>query len=90
MRIDPPPDSGTAASSSEDLLHPQYCIPIDSDFVVPSSLDKLVDPNKVVQKILPKQGKIERLIKHINWKVLLDTHLPGSLKDLKGVFLTSL
>ena len=60
------------------------------DFIVPTALDKLVDPTKVIDKFLPKQGEIELLIKHINRKVLRDVYLPGYLKDLKAAYLTSL
>ena len=52
-------------------------------------LDRLVDSSKVVHKFLPKQGEIEKPIKHINKNVLWDTHLPGFLKDLKAAYLTS-
>ena len=48
-----------------------------------------MDATKVTHKYLPKQGEIERLIKQINRKVLRDTKLPGCLKDLRAVYLTS-
>ena len=87
--IDPIPDLGTDTSLSEEILYPEYRIPIDSDFIVPTALDELVDPTKLIHKFLPKQGEIECLIKHINRMVLIDVNLPGCFKDLKAAYLTS-
>ena len=84
--IDAIPHLGTDTGSSQEILDPEYQIPTDSDFIVPTALDKLVDPTKVVHKFLPKQGAIKPLIKHINRKVLRDVNLPGSLKDLKDAY----
>ena len=87
--IDLIPDLDTDIGSSEEILDPEYQIPTDSDFIVPTALDKLMGPTKVIHKFLPKQGEIECLIKHINRKFLRDINLPGSLKDLKAACLTS-
>ena len=35
------------------LIH----IPIDADFVIPPSLDKVVDPTQIVHTFLPKTGR---------------------------------
>ena len=58
--IDPIPDLGADTGSSEEILDPEYWIP--TDFIVPTSFDKLVDPTKGIHKFLPKQGQIECLI----------------------------
>ena len=84
---DPIPDLITDTSLSEEILDPKYQLPTDLDFIVPTALDKLVDPIKAIHKFLPKQGKIVHLIKHINRKVLRDVNLPGSLKDLMARYL---
>ena len=56
---------------------------------MPPSLENVGDVTKVTHKFLPKQGRVERLIKQINRKVLRDTKLPGLLKDIKAAYLTS-
>ena len=56
---------------------------------MPPSLESVVDVTTITHKFLPKQGKVERLIKQINRKVLRDTKLPGLLKDIKAAYLTS-
>ena len=48
---------------------------MDSDVIVPTALDKTVDPTKVIHTLFPKQGAIECLIKHIHRKVLGDVFL---------------
>ena len=73
----------------QENLDPEYQIPIDSDFIVPPALNKLVDPAKIIHKFLPKQQEFKCPIKHINRKVLRDVNLPGSLKNLKAAYLAS-
>ena len=87
--MDPTPDLSTVTGSSEEILNPEYHIPTDLDIILPTAVDKLVDPTKVTHQFLPKQGEIECLIKSINRKVLRDINLPGSLEDLKAAYLTS-
>ncbi len=84
------PGTDTGSPDSEQLLNPVHKIPIDSDFVIPPALNKQIDPHKIIHKFLPKQGEIDRLLKHINRKVLRDIHLCCSLKDLKAAYLSSL
>ena len=44
---------------------------------------------QIVHTFLPKKGEIECPLKQVNRKILQDTHLPVSLKDLKAYYLTS-
>ena len=87
--LDPKPDKGIDTGEAEEILDPEIRIPLDTDFIKPPSLENMIDPTKVIHKFLPKQGEIEKLIKHINRKVLRDTKLTGSLKDLKASYLSS-
>ena len=87
--LDLKPDPGTDTGDCEEVLGPEIKIPFDTDFIMPPSLENVVDVTKITHKFLPKQGEVERLIKQINRKVLRDTKLPGSLKDLKAAYLTS-
>ena len=40
-------------------------------------------------KFLPKQGDVDKILAQINRKILRDTKLPLTLKDLKAAYLTS-
>ena len=85
LNINPKPDVG----DNEEVLDPEIKIPQDEDFIEPPSLGDVVDPTKITHKFLPKQDEVEKLVKQINHKVLRDTKLPGSLKDLKAAYLNS-
>ena len=85
LNINPKPDVG----ENEEVLDPEIKIPQDEDFIEPPSLGDVVDPTKNTHKFLPKQGEVEKLVKQISHKVLRDTKLPGSLKDLKAAYLNS-
>ena len=89
LNINPKPDVGTDVGENEEVLDPEIKIPQDDDFIEPPSLGDVVDPTKITHKFLPKQGEVEKLVKQINCKVLRDTKLPGSLKDLKAAYLNS-
>ena len=52
--IGPIPDLGPETGSSKEILKSEYQIPTDLDFMVHTALDKLVDPTKVIHKILHK------------------------------------
>ena len=44
----------------------------------------------MVQKFLPKQAEIDKILKIIQWKVLKGTHLPLMIKDIQaGYFISS-
>ena len=54
--IDSIPDHGTDTGSAEEILDSEYWIPTDLDFIVPTALEKPVDPTKVIHKFVIKQG----------------------------------
>ena len=73
----------------EEILDPEMRTPDNDDFIIPPPLEQLVDPTKVKQTFIPKQGEINKLVKQINTRILCGTHLPGDLKDLKAAYLSS-
>ena len=55
----------------------------------PPELGELLDTSKLVQKFLPKQADIDKILE-ITWrKVLKETHLPLTVKEIQVVYLTS-
>ena len=43
--------------------------------------------SRLVQKFLPKQADIDKILKIIQWKVLEGTHLPIMIKDIQAGYL---
>ena len=55
----------------------------------PMELKDLVDTTKLVQKFLPKQTDIDKILDIIKRKVLKGTHLPLTIKEIQAGYLTS-
>ena len=49
----------------------------------------IVNKEKIVQKYLPKQTDIDRILKVIQRKVLKGTHLPLTIKEIQAGYLNS-
>ena len=64
------PDTSIDTGNDDELLEPKINVSTYADFVIPPSLDKVVDPTQSIHTSLPKQGEIEYLLKQINRKVL--------------------
>ena len=60
-----------------------------SYFKDPSELKDLIDTTKLVQKFLPKQTDIDKILDIIKRKVLKGTHLPITIKKIQAGYLTS-
>ena len=50
---------------------------------------KLVNTSKVVQKYLLQQAHIDKILDIIKRKVIKDTHLPLTIKEIRAGYLTS-
>ena len=51
----------------------------------PPELDSLISTGKLVQKFLPKQADIDKILKIMPRKVLKGTHLPVTVKEIQAV-----
>ena len=83
------PITGIDIGETQEVTEPEIITPDDEDFVEQLPLEELVDPTKVKQTFVSKQGELTKLVKQINTHILRGTHLPGSVKDLKAAYLTS-
>ena len=63
--------------------------PTDRDLMIPPLLKSHLKKKVIVHKFLPKQINLERLLKHIQKKILKGTHLSTSVEDIKVGYLTS-
>ena len=66
-----------------------YQRPDKSQLVDPPELIDLVNTERLVQKYLPKQTDIDRILKVIQRKVLKETHLPLTIKEIQAGYLNS-
>ena len=55
----------------------------------PQELTDLIDTTKLIQKYLPKQVDIDKILDIIKRKVLKGTHLPLTIKEIQARYLTS-
>ena len=55
----------------------------------PQELTDLVDITKLMQKYLPKQTDIDKILEIIKRKVLKGTHLPLTIKEIQTGYLDS-
>ena len=53
-------------------------------------LDSLVNTSNLVQKFLPKQAEIDKILKIIQCKVLKGLHLSITIKEIQAGYLNSL
>ena len=55
----------------------------------PMELKDLIDTTKLIQKFLPKQTDIDKILDIIKRKVLKGTHLSLTIKEIQTGYLTS-
>ena len=73
----------------EGIISETYESPDKSYIKEPHELADLVDTSKLVQKFLPKQTNIDKILDIIKRKVLKGTHLPLTIKETQASYLTS-
>ena len=73
----------------EGIISEIYQRPDRSQLLEPPELTDLVDTNNIVQKYLPKQTDIDKILKIIQRKVLKGTHLPVTIKEIQAGYLNS-
>ena len=73
----------------EGVISETYQRPDKSYFQEPPELQGLVSTGKLVQKFLPKQADIDKILKVIQRKVLKRTHLPVTVNEIQEGYLIS-
>ena len=66
----------------EGVISEMYQRPDKSYFQEPQELDSLINTGKLVQKFLPQQADIDKILKIIQRKFLKGTHLPVIEKEI--------
>ena len=70
----------------EGIISEIYQRPDRSQLFESPELADLVNTNNIIQKYLPKQTDIDRILKIIQRKVLKGTHLPMTVKEIQVGF----
>ena len=73
----------------EGVISKIYQRPDKSQLVDPPELTDLVYTDKILQKYLPKQTDIDKILKVVQRKVLEGTHLPLAIKEIQAGYLNS-
>ena len=74
----------------ESIISEIYERPDKSYFQEPIELKDLIDTNNIVQRFLPKQTDIDKILEVIRKKVLKGMHLPLTIKEIQAGYLSSL
>ena len=73
----------------ESIISEVYERPDKSYFQEPIELKDLIDTNNIIQRFLPKQTDIDKILEVIRKKVLKGTHLPLTIKEIQAGYLNS-
>ena len=73
----------------EDIISQIHERPNTSYVQEPQELKDLIDTTKVIQKFLPKQTDIDKILEIIRRKVLKGTHVPLMIKEIQAGYLSS-
>ena len=73
----------------EGIISEIYERPNTSYVQEPQELKDLIDTTKLIQKILPKQTDMDKILDIIRKKVLKGTHLPLTIKEIQAGYLSS-
>ena len=72
----------------EGITSEAYQRPEKLQLIEPQELADLINNNNFIHKYLPKQTDMDKILKIIQRKVLKGTHLPVTIKEIHGGYLT--
>ena len=79
-------DSNLEIPFSETSVEAMFRPPELKDFSLPPTLGEYAKGKEIISKTMPRQVEIDRLLKQINRKILRETRLPSSMKDLEAAY----
>ena len=82
-------DFGENSPFQEGVISEIIQRPDKSLFQEPKELSDLLNTGNLIQKFLPKQADIDKILKVIQRKVLKGTHLPVEIKGIRTGYLNS-
>ena len=84
---DPNVDFKKNSPHQEGIITDMYVAPVQSYLEQLWELTKLINTSKVVQKYLPQQADIDKILDIIKQKVLKGMHLPLTIKEIQAGWL---
>ena len=89
--IEPDSDLGIDLDTpfSENSVEHTHRRPMKTDTQLPPPLIEQIQDQTIIQKHLPKQVDLDKILKQINRKILRETHLPTNMRDMKAAYLNS-
>ena len=82
-------DTEENSPHQEGIITEAYVAPDQSYLEQPQELIKVVNTSKFVQRHLPQQADIDKILNVIKRKVLKGTHLPLKIKEIQAGYLNS-
>ena len=82
-------DFNESSPFQEDVISEMYQKPDKSYFQEPQELDSIINTGKLVQKFLPKQADIDKILNIIQRNILKGRHLPAAVKEIQAGYLIS-
>ena len=70
----------------ETSVEAMFRAPELKDFTLPPTLSQHLEGKTILAQTMPRQAEIDRLMKQINRKILTQTRLPSSMKDLEAAY----
>ena len=89
LELDTNMDIEENSPHQEGFITKTYIAPDKSFLEQPPELIELVNTSKMVQKYLPQQTDIDKILNIIKRKVLKGMHLPLTIKEIQAGYLTS-
>ena len=88
LDTDPELDTNFEENSPfQGVISETYQRPDKSYFQEPQELEGQIDAGRLIQKFLPKQADVDKILKIIQRKVLKGTHLPVNVKEIQAGYL---
>ena len=87
--VQDPFDTQMEVPFTEDVVEPVFKRPEVADFEIPPVLEEMIPDGSLIQKHLPKQADVEKILTQINRKYLRRMHLPCSLRDMQAAYMQS-
>ena len=73
----------------EGIISEKFQIPDKSFFQEPKELNDLINIGNLIQKVLPKQADIDKILRVIQRKIFKGTHLPVEIREIQAGYLNN-
>ena len=86
QEVAPEIDPNMEVPLHETSVEAMFRAPELKDFTLPPTLSQHLEGKTILAQTMPRQTEIDRLMRQINRKILTQTRLPSSMKDLEAAY----